>query len=80
MIMSVQETKSRVGDAMATIVNRGEARHASIFLLEDLWAISACGPRFRLRAGGLMFWLRAPELDFTRTILRTGCVTAIKHR
>ena len=80
MIMSVQETKSRVGDAMATIVNRGEARHASIFLLEDLSGISACGPRFRLRAGGLMFWLRAPELDFIRTILRTGCVTAIKHR
>jgi hypothetical protein len=55
--MSVQETKSRMGDAMASIIDRGEARHASIFLLEDLWAISAHGPRFRLRVGGLMFWL-----------------------
>ena len=27
-----------------------------------------------------MFWLRAPELDFTRTILRKGCVTATQHR
>jgi len=80
MIMSVPGTKSRVGDAMASIVNKRVARHASIFLLEDPWAISAYGPRFRLSAGGLMSWLRAPELDFTRTILRKGCVIAIKHR
>jgi hypothetical protein len=80
MIMSVQRDESRVGDAMASIVDRGEARHASIFLPEDLWPISAHGPRFRLRAGGLMLWLQAPEFDFTRSILRKGCVTAIKHR